>query len=201
MQIAIDEAYLPATLTASPMTDEQFARFCSEYPNHFVEMSAEGEIVIMPPNYTITGLQSQMINVQLVNWALQDDTGFTTEGTAGFRLPNGARRSPDAAWTRKDRIFALTPISRKTFWHLCPDFVIELRSHTDRLPTLRKKMQEWIENGAQLAWLIDSDRRSLEIYRPGCDPLTLENPESVAGEKPIDGFVLHLKRVWDPLGS
>ena len=200
MQIAIDEAYLPATLTASPMTDEEFTNFCLEYPDHFVEMSADGEIVIMPPNYTLTGLQSQMINVQLVNWAMQDGTGFATEGTAAFRLLSGARRSPDAAWTRKDRILALTPLSRKTFWHLCPDFVIELRSHADRLPTLRKKMQEWMENGAQLAWLIDPDRRAVEIYRTGNDLLILENPESVAGESPIGGFVLQMKRVWDPLG-
>ena len=114
-------------------------------------------------------------------------------------LPNGARRSADAAWTRKERILALDRASQEGFWHLCPDFVIELRSTTDRLATLRRKMREWIDNGAKLAWLIDPRRKVVEVYRPGSEPEQLAGAVSVAGEGPVEGLVLDLRRVWEPL--
>jgi Uma2 family endonuclease len=199
MQIAIDEAYLPATLTAPPMTDAEFAEFCAAYPDHLIEMTSDGDILIMPPNFSLTGVRNQKITTQLDHWAAVSGRGVTTEGTSGFVLPNGARRSPDAAWTRKDRIRALDRVSQETYWHLSPDFVIELRSKTDRLRTLREKMREWIGNGTELAWLIDPERRAVEIYRPGREAETLENPDRIAGEGPVEGFVLDLVPVWDPL--
>lgn len=199
MQLAIDEAYLPATLTAPPMTDEEFAAFCSAYADYFIEMTADGEIIIMPPKFSLTGLRNQMINVQLGNWALREGSGVCTEASTGFLLPNGARRSPDAAWTRKERIFALDDASRATYWRLCPDFVIELRSESDRLRVLRGKMLEWMDNGALLAWLIDPERRAVEIYRPGREPEILSEGLTVSGEGPVQGFELELPLVWDPL--
>ena len=199
MQLAIDEAYLPATLTASPMTDEEFTAFCGAYPGYFIEMGADGEISIMPPNYSLTGWRNQKINTQLDNWASTDGRGAATEASTGFVLPNGARRSPDAAWTGKERILALDPASREAYWRLCPDFAIEFKSKTDRLSTLRAKMREWIGNGAHLAWLIDPEERTVEIYRPSGDPELLVAAESVAGEGPVQGFVLDLRPVWDPL--
>lgn len=199
MPFVIDEAYLPATLTAPPMTDEDFVEFCAKYPEYFIETTADGEIVIMPPNYSLTGLRNQIINVQLGNWVSRDKRGVATEGTTGFVLPNGARRSPDAAWTLKERILALDRASLEGYWRLCPDFVIELRSRTDRLPVLRGKMREWMENGAQLGWLIDPDRQAVEIFRPGSEAEVLTGIETLSGEGPVESFVPDLRPVWTPL--
>ncbi len=124
-----------------------------------------------------------------------------TEATGGFVLPNGARRSPDAAWTFKHRILALDPASLNGYWHLCPDSVIELRSQTDRLPVLRAKMREWIDNGVQFAWLIDPDRLAVEIYRLGQEPEIRTGIDRIAGESPVEGFELDLRPVWNPLAS
>jgi len=120
------------------------------------------------------------------------------------RLRSAERRAafPDAAWIDKGRLQGLDKKSlEKAFWHFCPDFVIELRSHFDRLPVLRGKMQEWMANGAQLGWLIDAERRAVEVYGPGREPEIRVDVISIAGEGPIEGFVLELGPVWDPLGS
>jgi len=191
----IDEAWLPATLTAGPMTDEQFTKFCADNPDFFIEMTADGELVIMPPAFSLTSARNLKIGAQLGNWAEHDSTGITTDATAGFVLPNGARRSPDAAWTLKTRL----PENLEGYWHLSPDFVIELRSDSDRLPTLRAKMREWIENGTKLAWLIDRDRRAVEVYRPGQEAEILEGIDKIAGEAPVAGFELDLRHIWNPI--
>jgi Uma2 family endonuclease len=201
MALTIEETFLPATLTAAPMSDEEFARFCADHADYFIEMTAEGEIIIMPPNYSLTGVRNQEIGFQLRMWAKRDGRGVVSDASAGFVLPNGARRSPDAAWIAKSRLQSLDKRSLEGFWHFCPDFVIELRSHYDRLRVLRDKMQEWIANGAQLAWLIDAERRAVEVYGPGREPEIRVDVMSVAGEGPIEGFVLELGPVWEPLGS
>jgi Uma2 family endonuclease len=161
MAFTIDEAFLPAILTAPPMTDEQFAEFCSEHPDLFFEMTADS--------------------------------------STGYVLPDGARRSPDASWTRKASIRQLSEESREGYWHLCPAFAIELRSKSDRIRMLRDKMREWIANGAELAWLIDPKTRTAEVYRPHCEPEVQTPGEFLAGEGPVEGFVLDLRTVWDPL--
>ena len=199
MPLLIDESFLPATLTAPPMTDEQFAAFCAEHSDYFIEMTADGELLIMPPNYSLTGMRNGKIGAQLENWAAKDQRGAVTDASGGFVLPNGARRSPDAAWTLKDRVLELPPASLNGFWPLCPEFVIELRSQSDRLPVLRAKMREWIGNGAQLGWLIDPERRTVEVYRQGRETQMLVDVLEVTGEGQVDGFVLDLRPVWDPL--
>jgi Uma2 family endonuclease len=201
MAFLVDEAYLPAILTAQPMTDEEFAELCSEHPDLFFEMSAEGELIIMPPPYSLTGIRQGKVFARLNQWAETDGRGIAGEATTAFVLPDGARRAPDAAWTLKSRVRALDPAMIDRYWHLCPDFVIELRSQTDRLRVLREKMREWLANGAQLAWLIDPETRTVEICRPNREPEVLANPESLAGEGLIDGFVLELRTVWDPLAD
>jgi len=201
MALFIDDAFLPATLTARPMTDEEFAAFCAEHPDLFFEMTAEGEIIVMPPTYSLTGVRNSRISGDLYAWAEPDGRGITSDSSTGFVLPNGARRSPDAAWTLKSRIGQLDPASREGFWHLCPDFVIELRSSSDRPRLLRDKMQEYVANGAQLGWLIDPDRRSVAIYRPDAPVETRTDLDSIAGEGPVAGFVLDLSFVWNPLGA
>jgi Uma2 family endonuclease len=183
------------------MTDEEFAELCSEHPDLFFEMSAEGELIVALPPYSLTGIRQGKIFAQLNQWAEQDGRGIAGEASTAFVLPNGARRSPDAAWIRKERIRQLDAKMIERYWHLCPDFVIELRSQTDRLRTIREKMREWVENGAQLAWLIDPETRSVEIYRSTAEPELLTTPERLLGEGLVEGFLLQLAPIWDPLGS
>ncbi len=199
MPFLIEDAFLPATLTASPMTDQQFADFCAEHPDLSFEMSAAGEIIVMPPNFSKTGARNLEICMQLGMWARQDGRGVANDSSTGYLLPNGARRSPDASWTSKEEIRRLTEASREGYWHLCPAFVVELRSHSDRLPALRAKMQEYLDNGAQLGWLIDPETRSVEIYRPDREPGSQTGIDSISGEGPVEGFVLDLRMVWNPL--
>ncbi len=201
MSFTIDEAFLPATLTAQPMTDSQFAAFCAEHPDLFFETTAEGEIIVMPPNYSTTGARNLEIAVQLGTWTRADGRGVANDSSTGYLLPDGARRSPDASWTLKDDVRKLPEGSRDGYWHLCPAFVIELRSHSDRLPVLRAKMREYIANGARLGWMIDPEQRTVEIYRPDREPELLSGVASVSGEGPVAGFVLDLRTVWDPLAG
>jgi Uma2 family endonuclease len=199
MPLLVDD-YLPAILTAGPKTDEEFAELCSEHPDWFFEMTSEGELIVMPPNFTLTGARHRAILTQLDRWAQEDASGTVTDSASGFVLPNGARRSPDVAWTLKSRVKQLDPRMIERYWHLCPDFIIEVRSSTDRLRVLRDKMQEWIDNGAQLGWLIDPERRAVEIYRPNREPEIRTNIETIVAESPVEGFVLDLRPVWEPLG-
>ena len=199
MAFVIDEAYLPATLTVGPMTDEAFAQLCAEHPDHNMELSAQGELTIMPQTYTWTGARTGEIGGQLGNWARQDKRGVAFDSSTGWVLPNTARRSPDAAWIFKDRIRELDPAAFSRYWPVCPNFVIELRSQSDRVRALREKMNEWLSNGAQLGWLIEPEARTVEIYRPGFEPETIGGASSVAGEGPVKGFILDLAPVWDPL--
>ena len=199
MAFLVDEAYLPATLTVGPMTDEAFAQLCAEHPDLNLELSAQGQLIIMPQTFTWTGARNNEISTQLRNWARQDKRGVAFDSSTGWVLPNGARRSPDAAWIFKHRIKDLDPAAFSRYWPVCPNFVIELRSQSDRVRVLRDKMNEWLSNGAQLGWLIDPDVRTVEIYRPGYEAETIGGVASQAGQGPVEGFVLDLAPVWDPL--
>ena len=201
MAFVLDYDFLPATLTAHPMSDEEFAEFCSEHPDLFFEMSADGELIVMAPTYSSTGARNQEIGVQLGVWAKLDGRGITCDSSAGFVLPNGARRSPDASWTLKSRIEQMDAAQREKFWHLCPDFVIELKSASDRPRAIHKKMIEYLANGAQLGWLIDPGTRTVSVYRREGEVETLTCVASIAGEGPVAGFVLELASVWNPLAG
>ena len=201
MELLLTEAFLPATLTVPPMNDEAFAAFCADHSDLFFEMTADGDLIVMPPTRSLTGARNMEISRQLGNWARQDGNGIATDSSTGFLLPSGARRSPDAAWTSKEDIAKLSAESREGFWHLCPAFVIELRSQSDRLTTLRAKMQEYLGNGATLGWLIDPESRAVEIYRPDRAPERVEDGESAHGEGPVAGFTLSLRSVWDPFAG
>jgi Uma2 family endonuclease len=201
MAFLVDEAYLPAILTVGPMTDGAFAQLCVEHPDLNLELSAHGELIVMPLAYTWTGARNAEISGQLANWARQDKRGVAFASSTGWLLPNSARRSPDAAWIYKQRIKDLDPAAFSRYWPVCPNFVIELRSQSDRVRVLREKMDEWLANGAQLAWLIDAETRTVEIYRPGFEAETRTGASSLAGEGPVDGFVLDLAPVWDPLAD
>jgi Uma2 family endonuclease len=198
MSLVIEEAYLPATLTASLMTDQEFVEFCARYPDYSIEMSAEGEILIMPPSDWLTSAQVGEIFLQLSIWSRANRRGWVTESSAGFVLPNGARRAPDVAWFPADKPGLMDRKKRPRFPHFAPDFVVELRSPDDRLSRVRPKMREWVDNGASLAWLVDPERRVVEIYRPGRESETVLDAQTVAGEGAVEGFVLDLRPVWDP---
>ncbi|NES73655.1 MAG: Uma2 family endonuclease, partial [Okeania sp. SIO2D1] len=140
-------------------------------------------------NLSITG--------QLASWYEKHEAlGEAFDSSTGFILPNGAIRSPDASWITRQRWESLTTQQRKGFVPLCPDFVVELRSESDRLPKLQAKMQEYIANGARLGWLIDPQNKRVEIYRFGRELEVQENPSNLSGEDVLWGFILNLKRVW-----
>jgi Uma2 family endonuclease len=200
MPFLIDDAYLPAILRTPPMTDDQFAAFCAEHPDLNFEMTADGDLIVMPPTYSDTSASNFDVDVQLGTWAKKDGRGICCDSSGGFVLPNGARRSPDASWTLKSRVEQLGAKKRKAFWHLCPDFVIEIKSDSDRLKTLQKKMLEYVEQGAQLGWLINPENKTVEIYRPTSEEKRA-NLDKIKGEEPVAGFELDLTYVWDLLGD
>jgi len=181
------------------MNDDEFGRFCNEHPDLSFEITADGELIVTPQTFTLTGARNNKIAYQLEGWSERDNRGLTFDSSTGWVLPDSSRRSPDAAWILKARIRQIDAQSRERFWHICPDFVIELRSSTDRLRILREKMLMWLSNGVQLGWLIDPERHAVEIYRPGTAPQILEPVDSVTGGDPVAGFTLDLRRVWDPM--
>jgi Uma2 family endonuclease len=199
-QLVVDdfESMAPVILTPQkgPMSDEEFAAFCRKYDDYRIESSAEGEIIIMPPAFPKTGRRNLEIGAQLLISAKKDGRGVAYDSSAGFRLPNGARRSPDAFWIRKERVTALSPEQQEGYYHLCPDFVIELRSSMDRLCMIHTKMREYQDNGAELGWLIDPEEPAVWIYRAGRAPERLDHPERIEGEVPVAGFVLELTEIW-----
>nr|WP_317133851.1 Uma2 family endonuclease [Leptolyngbya sp. PCC 6406] len=174
------------------MTAPQFYEFCQANRELRIERTATGEVIIMPPAFSDTGNRNVKIAQQLANWADQDGSGEPFDSSTGFTLVNGATRSPDAAWVRRDRWDALTPTQQASFAPLCPDFVLELRSASDRLTALKDKMVEYLENGARLGWLIDRKHRRVYVYRPQQDVEILEQPDVVQG----DPFTLDLARIW-----
>ncbi|GET39950.1 Uma2 family endonuclease [Microseira wollei] len=178
------------------MTVEQFYEFCLANRDLRIERTASGEVIIMSPVFSDTGNRNFKIAVQLGNWAEQDGTGETFDSSAGFTLPNGAIRSPDASWIKLERWNALTEEQKASFAPICPDFVIELRSSRDTLRGLQDKMQEYIDNGALLGLLIDRKNRKVYIYRPNREPEILDNPEIVSGDPVLPGFVLQMAKIW-----
>ena len=192
---------LPIVLRLSPLIEldeRQFAEFCSLNRDLHIERTATGELEIMSPTKGPTGNRNAKITTQLENWTERDGTGLSFDSSMGYTLPNGAIREPDASWVPKSRLAALSPQDRDRFLPLCPDFVIELRSDTDRLSVLQAKMQEYIANGAQLGLLIDPLDRHVYIYRPDSEVQTLQNPETVSADPILPGFTLDLKEIWDP---
>jgi Uma2 family endonuclease len=150
----------------------------------------------MAPTGGETGHRNFGLIVQFGRWVEDNTTGLGFDSSTVFILPNGAKRSPDVAWVRRARWEALTPEQREEFPPLCPDFVVELRSRTDRLPVLQAKMQEYLDNGAQLGWLIDPYERKVYIYRPGIEPDCLENPDAISGESVLPGFSYAVRQLW-----
>jgi len=161
-----------------------------------MERSAQGELLIMSPTgFEGGGVEGDVFG-ELRNWALEDGRGKAYKSNTGVTLPDTSVRAADAFWVSWEKINALSPSDRKRFAHICPKFVIEVRSESDALADLREKIQEWLANGCELAWLVDPSRKAVEIYRPDQQPEIQEGHTAAYGEGPVDGFALELGRIW-----
>lgn len=179
-----------------PITDEQFFHLCAANRELHLERTSKGELLIMTPAGGETGRRNSILTGQVWLWNEQTRLGEVFDSSTGFKLPNGAERSPDVAWVARERWESLTPEQKNRFPPICPDFVIELRSPSDNLATIQEKMREYLENGAILGWLIDPERQCIEIYRQGRDVERIEKPERIAGDPILPGLIMDLKRIW-----
>lgn len=173
-------------------TDEEFARLCAENPDLRIEMSSTGEVIIMAPVVSEGGKRNFSLTGRFWAWVEADGTGVGFDSSTGFTLPNGAKRSPDVSWIRRERWDALTDEQKNEFAPVCPDFVVELRSKSDRLSTLQEKMEEYLANGVQSGWLIDPLEKKVYIYRSDVEVEVIANPSEISGEGLLKGFVPNL---------
>lgn len=179
---------------AIELTDEQFFQLCINNRDLRLEQTAEGELIIMPPTGWKSGNRNSKLTARVEVWADADGTGLAFDSSTGYILPNGAKRSPDASWVSCERLQALNPDPSR-FLPMAPDFAVGLRSANDELKTLQKKMQEYIDNGVRLGWLIDPQNQRVEIYRPGQEIEVLQSPTSLSGEAVLPGFILELNQI------
>jgi Uma2 family endonuclease len=178
------------------LTDEQYYQLCRNNRESKFERTPQGELIIMPPTGGNTGRYNLKIAQQLANWSDADGTGVAFDSSTGFKLPNGADRSPDAAWVSLEKWNSLSDQEQEKLPPICPDFVIELRSPSDALKPLQDKMLEYLDNGMRLGWLINRKERQVEIYRQGQQKEVLEHPMTLSGENLLPNFVLNLKGIW-----
>lgn len=213
---------LPATLELNiDLTDEQFFQLCQQNRDLRFERTARGELIIMPPTGSETsGLakgealrdRNADLTYQLRAWSRRNQLGKSFDSSSGFKLPNGAERSPDASWVKMERWNALTQAEKERFAPLCPDFVVELMSPSDSLEKTqntmtsdpasakdareRARMREYMANGAQLGWLINRQKQQVEIYRSNREVEILQAPKTLSGEEILPGFILDLIQIW-----
>jgi Uma2 family endonuclease len=184
----------PGTLNWS---EDEFFRFCQTNPDLRIERTANGEIVVMSPAGGYSGYRGMEVARQLGAWSKQDQTGVAFDSSTGFRLPNGAMRSPDAAWVQLSRLQELTHQEKEQFIPLCPDFVIEVASPSDAISALREKIREYVQSGLRLGWLILPVSTQVEVYTPS-DVRVLEAPDTMSGDPVLPGFTLELALIWKP---
>ena len=194
----LDECIPPEliALTHRIVTPEEFEQLCAEYRDLRLELTSTGELIVMSGTSLRTGRRNSNLTRQLDEWTEKDGTGVCFDSSAMFTLPNNAKRSPDASWVRREKWDSLSEAQQDSFAPLCPDFVVELRSASDRLRVLLNKMSEYMENGASLGWLIDPYKRQLYVYQPDHEVVLLNNPETVSGDPLLPGFELNLTKLW-----
>jgi Uma2 family endonuclease len=178
------------------LTDDQFYQLCQGNPNIKLERNALGELLIMPPTGGETGKRNATLISRFIVWNEEAQLGEVFDSSTCFNLPNGADRSPDVSWIQQDRWDALTPAEKEKFPPIAPDFVLELMSPSDSLKATQAKMQEYIDNGIKLGWLINRQNRTVEIYRLGQSVEILQLPVMLSGEETLLGFRLNLNFVW-----
>lgn len=198
-QASAEPTGLPVVVRLRPvveLSEDQFFELCQINRELRIERNARGELLIMPPAGSWTGGRNAGITGQLWLWGSRDGTGLTFDSSAGFTLPNGAVRSPDASWIARSRWEQIAGDRREKFAPICPDFVIELRSPSDTLRDLQDKMVEYVANGARLGWLLYPPTQHVYVYRPDAPPERLEDPETVSGDPVLRGFVLNVRAIW-----
>ncbi len=187
---------LVLSLHSVALTDDQYDRFCRDNPDLQIELTADKQLIIMSPTKPGTGRRNAKLLLRLGTWAEQDDTGECFDSNSEFTLPNGAKRAPDASWILKSRWNRMTEEEKEnTFTPICPDFVMELRSRSDRIPQVRKKMEEYIANGAKLGWLLDPIGNRAYVYRPGQPFEVIEKPEWINGDPVLPGFHFDFREI------
>lgn len=196
-EIITETAPLSLRLGSALRSSDELYEFCLLNRELRIERTAQGELEIMAPTGGESGARNSEINFALVAWAKQEGRGVTFDSSTGFLLPDGAMRSPDAAWILRSRLEKLPQEHKKGFLPLAPDFVIELRSHSDAVQRLQAKMQEYVDNGVRLAWLIDPEKRRAYTYRPGQPVQHVERPSTLAGDPELPGLVVDLRPIWD----
>jgi len=189
---------VPTVLDFSPypLTDEQFERLCRNHRDLKFELSSKGELIVVAPTSPESGWKNTKLTSRTDTWSEVDGTGIVFDSSTMFTLPSGAKRSPDVSWMPQTKWEALSHAERNTFSHVVPDFVIELRSTTDRLIEIQEKMAEYIKNGVRLGWLIDPLERKVHVYRENGEVEVLNDPETVSGENVLPGFVLNPRELW-----
>lgn len=178
------------------MSADSFFDFCQLNSHLRIERTATGKLIIMSPAGSETGNRNAKLMQQLSNWTDRDTSGIEFDSSAGFALPNGSTRSPDASWIKLTKWNSLSAQQKTKFAPICPDFVVELRSPSDNLKMLQDKMQEYIDNGVSLGWLIDRTTRQVYIYTPDSEVESLDSPQTISGEPILSGFVLDLAKIW-----
>ncbi len=178
------------------LSDRQFAQLCENHPDIKFERNARGELIVMPPTGGETGNRNVELSADFVLWNRRTKLGYVFDSSTCFKLPNGGNRSPDLSWIRRDRWEALSPGDRETFPPIAPDFVLELKSPSDDIKTLREKMAEYLDAGVTLGWLIDRQAQTVEIYRQGLEPELRDRPVTLDGETVLPDFELDLSIVW-----
>jgi Uma2 family endonuclease len=198
--LVLREVPLPVTIRlANPLSDEELLAFCEANNGLEIESDADGSITIMTPAGPESSELTQILGAELLVWARRRENGAVFGPDLGIRFPDRVLRAPDVAWVSaaRWREYKQQQGAKPGFLPFCPEFVVELRSRTDRASKIEAKMEFWISRGAQLGWLIDPLRKLAMIYRPGREPETLLQPETLNGEGPIAGFALKMQRFWE----
>ena len=176
-----------------------FEEVCQQFDNKKIEQDAQGNVLVMAPTGGESSDQNSELTEQLRTWSKRNGAGRTFDSHATFILPDGSKRSPDASWVSYDRLKTLTLEERRKFLKLVPEFVVEIKSPSDRYPELQTKMEEYRRNGVTLGWLIHPDKRAVAIYRQNAAVEVIEQAETLAADGPVNGFDLDLKPIWQGL--
>lgn len=193
----VDDVKLNFGAFLKPLKNDEFLQLSRDNQDVQIEMTKDGDLIIMPGTGGLTGRKNSRIIRRLDEWAEEDGTGVTFDSDTIFCLPNGAKKIPDASWVSNEKWDALSEEEQDRIVPFAPDFAIELRSRTDSVKDLQEKMQEYIENGVSLGWLIDATERKVYVYRPNAEVEVLENPSEISGEPLLQGFTLNLKEIWN----
>jgi Uma2 family endonuclease len=183
---------------AEPMSEDEFFDLCQRADPLRLERTSDGKIIVMPPAGSYSSNRSNEISSQLRNWTRRTNRGVEFDSSGGFTLPNGATRAPDAAWVSSDQLTTLSKEKKEKFLPLAPDFAVEVRSQNDRREDLEEKMNEYVENGTRLGWLVDPYDETVTVYRDDGPVEEHEKPDTLSGDPVLPGFTCDLDRVWNP---